>query len=88
MSATGISSSSATVQAEGGGVTIGFVTAPAFLSVDTGGGFASLSVPGGPYAVSADSGGSAESILVPVSSSATRAISVSTEGGNLQIGPA
>ena len=91
MSATGIASPSATVQAEDGGVTIGFVTAPTFVRVDTGGGDASLSVPGGPYAVTADtgdSGGPSESILVPTSSSATRMINVSTEGGNLQIGPA
>lgn len=91
MSATGIASPSATVQAEDGGVTIGFVAAPTFVRVDTGGGDASLSVPGGPYAVTADTGdgdGSSESVVVPTSPTATRVISVSTEGGNLQIGPA
>ena len=59
LSATSLTSPSAAVHGDGGGVTLGFTTAPASVRVDTGGGDASLSVPGGPYAVTADSGGSA-----------------------------
>ena len=58
LSATSLTSPSAMVNGEGGGVTLGFTTAPASVRVDTGGGDASLSVPGGPYAVTADTGGS------------------------------
>jgi hypothetical protein len=88
MSATGITSPSATVIGEGGGVTLGFTAAPASVRVATGGGDALLSVPGGPYAVTADSAGSTESVLIATSSSASRSINVSTDGGSLQIGPA
>jgi hypothetical protein len=87
LSATSLTSPSAMVNGEGGSVTLGFTTAPATVRVDTGGGDASLSVPGGPYTVTADSGGSTESVLIATSPSAARWISVSTEGGNLQIGP-
>jgi hypothetical protein len=97
LSATSITSPSATVTAEGGGVTLGFSAAPASVHVDTGGGDASLSVPGGPYAVTMDGGEStgmekgppqSESVLIATSPGATRVISVTTDGGNLQIGPA
>ena len=76
------------VRGEGGGVSLGFLTAPASVRVDTGGGDASLSVPGGPYAVTADTGGSQESVLIATSPGAANSINVTTEGGNLQIGPA
>ena len=58
LSATSLNSSSAVVRGEGGGVALGFLTAPTSVRVDTGGGNASLSVPGGPYAVTTDTGGS------------------------------
>ena len=88
LSATSITSPSAVVSDEGGGVTLGFTTPPVSVRVTTGGGDASLSVPGGPYAVAADTGGSAESVIVATSPDAARSISVSTDGGNLEIGPA
>lgn len=87
LDATGLTSPSATVNGDGGGVTLGFFTAPTSVRVDTGGGDALLSVPGGPYAVTTDSGGSTDSILIATSPGAARSISVTTEGGNLQIGP-
>jgi hypothetical protein len=88
LSATSLTSPTATVSGEGGGVTLGFTAAPASVRVDTGGGNASLAVPGGPYAVSADTGGSQETVLIATSPAATRLISVDTEGGELQIAPA
>lgn len=88
ITATGLSASSATVNAEGGSVTLGFLTPPTSVSVDSGGGDASLSVPGGPYALSVDSGGSTESVSIPNNPGAARSITVSTQGGNLEIAPA
>ena len=88
LSATSLTSPSSVVRGEGGGVSLGFLAAPASVRVDTGGGDASLSVPGGPYAVTADTGGSQESVLIATSPGAASSISVTTEGGNLQIGPA
>jgi hypothetical protein len=88
LSAASLTSPSAVVRGEGGGVSLGFLTAPALIHVDTGGGDASLSVPGGPYSVTADTGGSQESVLIPTSIDASNSISVTTEGGNLQIAPA
>jgi hypothetical protein len=88
LSATSITSSSATVLGEGGDVSLGFTAAPVSVRVSTGGGGASLLVPGGPYSVTAEGGGSTESVLIANSPGATRSISVSTDGGNLQIGPA
>ncbi|HEY0937990.1 MAG TPA: hypothetical protein VGD91_30130 [Trebonia sp.] len=94
VSAARLSSASATVNADGGGVSLGFARAPESVRVITGGGDATLSVPGGPYSVttdSGDSGGNGDSggsVAVPVSPGASRSISVSTDGGLLQIGPA
>jgi hypothetical protein len=58
------------------------------VHVTTGGGNAALSVPGGPYAVAIDAGGSMETVMIATSPDATRSISVSTDGGNAEIGPA
>jgi hypothetical protein len=69
-------------------VTLGFTSAPQSVLVSTGGGQATVLVPGGPYAVTADSDGSTDSVSVPASPGASRSISVSTNGGDLQIGPA
>jgi len=88
LSATDITSPSATVNGDGGGIALAFTAAPTLVQVTTGGGSASVSVPGGPYAVTTDTGGSIESVMIPTSSSAPRSINVSTDGGNLEIGPA
>jgi hypothetical protein len=95
LSATGLTSRSASVDGEGGGVTLGFTAAPTSVKVSTGGGDASLSVPGGPYAVTTDTGEPYSDaggpnpavVLVGTSPSAADSISVSTDGGNLQIAP-
>src|SRR6202035_272097 len=84
LSASNLPTPSAAVRGEGGGVSLGSLTAPASVRVDTGGGDASLSVPGGTYAVTADTGGSQESVLIATSPGAANSISVNTEGGNLQ----
>ena len=95
LSATSLTSPSVAVHGEGGGVTLGFTTAPTSVRVDTGGGDASLSVPGGPYAVTETAGRpewkgppQSESVLIATSPGAARSISVTTDGGNLEIGPA
>jgi hypothetical protein len=90
LSAAGLSSATATVTAEGGDVALGFTRAPQSVQVNTGGGGATLSLPGGPYAVSTDAGGNDPGpvISVPVSPAAPRVVSVSTDGGSLQIGQA
>ena len=88
LTATSITSPSATARGEGGGITLGFASAPTAVRVDTGGGDASVSVPGGPYAVTTDSGGSPQSILIPTNPAAANTISITTDGGNLEIGPA
>ena len=96
LSATSLTSPSVAVHGEGGGVTLGFTTAPTSVRVDTGGGDASLSVPGGPYAVTDDGGPTgmekgppqSGSVLIATSPGASRSISVTTDGGNLEIGPA
>ena len=46
-----------------------------------------LTVPGGPYALTADSGGGPESIGIATDPSARRSITVSSGGGQLQVGP-
>jgi hypothetical protein len=88
LSATSITSPTATVSGEGGDVTLGFAAPPASVHVATGGGNAALSVPGGPYAVAIDAYGSVQTVLIATSPDATRSISVSTDGGNAEIGPA
>ena len=108
ITATALGGQPASVTAEGGSVTLGFVTAPQTIQVDTGGGDATLSVPGGPYQVSSDDNGAIEpvaaggpgkggligygggtaTVSVPVSPTASRSISVRTEGGDLEVGPA
>ena len=62
--------------------------APATVNVDTGNGTATLFVPGGPYAVTANSGGAPQTVSIATSPTAVRTISVSTDGGPLQITPA
>jgi DUF4097 and DUF4098 domain-containing protein YvlB len=84
---TGIRSAAAVVTSEGGGVTLGFATAPESVRISTGGWNATLSVPGGPYKITADAATGASSVSVPVSSRAHRSLNVSTDGGELQISP-
>jgi hypothetical protein len=57
--------------------------------VSTENGSASLSVPGGPYAVTANSGGGGPSptVNIPTSRTAQHTLTVSTEGGPLEIVP-
>ncbi|HEY3881436.1 MAG TPA: hypothetical protein VGM12_22820 [Trebonia sp.] len=88
LTASGLTSASASVDTGGSDGSLGFTAAPASVRLRTGGGNATVAVPGGPYAVTADSSGSPQSVSVATSPGAASSISVSTEGGNLQIGPA
>ena len=45
------------------------------------------SVPGGPYAVTADSQGGSQTVDIPTAPAAHRSLTVSTEGGPLEIVP-
>ena len=72
---------------DGGPARLTFAEPPASVSVSTGGGPATVNVPGGPYALTADSGGGPEIIAVATDPAAGRAITISTDGGPLQVGP-
>lgn len=75
------------VVTDGGPARLTFATPPDSVSVTTGGGPATVNVPAGPYALTADSGGGPEIIAIASDPSATRSITVSTGGGQLQVGP-
>jgi hypothetical protein len=87
LSATGIASRTMTVRTEGSDASLEFSSPPQSVQVDTGGGPAELSLPGGPYAASLDSGGGNESVSIATDPGAARLISVTTEGGDIEIGP-
>jgi hypothetical protein len=46
-----------------------------------------VQLPGGPYAVTADSAGGPQQVTVPASATAASTVTVSTDGGRLQITP-
>jgi DUF4097 and DUF4098 domain-containing protein YvlB len=71
----------------GGPAQLTFDQAPTTVMMDTENGSATLSVPGGPYAVTATTEGAAQTVDVPTSMAAQRSITVSTEGGPLEILP-
>jgi hypothetical protein len=88
LTASGVSSATARVSTDGGSAWIGFIGAPQSVQVTSAGGPAVLVLPGGPYAVSAESFGGPVLVSVPVSATSARMISVSTDGGELQVKPA
>jgi hypothetical protein len=88
LNAIGVLSAWASASTSGGGVTMDFTAAPKSLMVSTGGGDAVLSVPNAAYALTLDLGGGPESVAIANNPSATSTISINTDGGGLQIGPA
>jgi hypothetical protein len=87
LNAGGLKSPTARVSTAGGSAWLDFTTAPQSVQVTTGSGNAVLVLPGGPYAVSAQSLGGPVDVSVPVSMTAASTISVSTQGGELQVKP-
>jgi hypothetical protein len=77
------------VDTGGGPAQLAFDQPPDTVMVSTENGSASLSVPGGPYAVTANSGGGGPSptVSIPTSLTAHHTLTVSTEGGPLEIVP-
>lgn len=97
VNARGIAAATTRVNTDSGGAWISYSRAPQAVQVATSGGPAALELPGGPYAVTAESGGGPEQVSVLVGpdthgpSSASTAlagiVSVTTDGGALQITP-
>ncbi|HEX4090375.1 MAG TPA: DUF4097 family beta strand repeat-containing protein [Trebonia sp.] len=75
------------VDTGGGPAQLAFDKAPTAVTVNTEDGSATVSVPGGPYLVTADSEDGSQTIDIPTAPTAHRALTVSTEGGPLQIVP-
>ena len=76
------------VDTGGGPAQLAFDQPPGAVMVSTENGSASLSVPGGPYSVTADSGGGPPpTVNIPTSPTARHTLTVSTEGGPLEIAP-
>jgi hypothetical protein len=75
------------VDTGGGPAQLTFDQPPTAVMVSTENGSASVSVPGGPYSVTADSGGGSQTVGVPTARAAHHTLSVSTEGGPLEIVP-
>jgi hypothetical protein len=75
------------VDTGGGPAQLTFDQPPTAVMVSTEDGSASVSVPGGPYSVTADSGGGSQTVDIPTAPTAHRTLSVSTEGGPLEIVP-
>jgi hypothetical protein len=75
------------VDTGGGPAQLTFDRAPTAVTLNTEDGSATVSVPGGPYLVTADSEDGSQTIDIPTAPTAPRALTVSTEGGPLQIVP-
>jgi putative adhesin len=75
------------VDTGGGPAQLTFDQPPTAVMVSTENGSASVSVPGGPYSVTADSGGGSQTVGVPTAPAAHHTLTVSTEGGPLEIVP-
>jgi hypothetical protein len=75
------------VDTGGGPAQLTFDKAPTAVTLNTEDGSATVAVPGGPYLVTADSEDGSQTIDIPTAPTAPRALSVSTEGGPLQIVP-
>jgi hypothetical protein len=86
--ADGLAGTIAKVNTDGGSAWLSFAVAPLNVQLITGDGDGVLLLPGGPYAVNADSSGGPQSVTVPVSPASPRLITVSTDGGGLQVRPA
>jgi Putative adhesin len=75
------------VDTGGGPAQLAFDQPPDAVMVNTENGSASLSVPGGPYSVTADSGGGSQTLNIPTAPAAHHTLTVSTDGGPLEIVP-
>jgi DUF4097 and DUF4098 domain-containing protein YvlB len=75
------------VDTGGGPAQLTFDQPPDAVMLGTENGSASVSVPGGPYSVTADSGGGSQTVNVPTTPTAHHSLTVSTEGGPLEIVP-
>jgi Putative adhesin len=75
------------VDTGGGSAQLTFNKAPTAVTLNTENGSATLSVPGGPYMVTADSEDGSQTVDIPTAPTAPRALTVSTEGGSLEIVP-
>ena len=75
------------VDTGGGPAQLAFDQPPDTVMVSTENGSASLSVPGGPYAVTSDSEGGSQTVDIPTAPTAHHTLTVSTEGGPLEIVP-
>jgi Putative adhesin len=75
------------VDTGGGPAQLTFNQPPDAVMLNTENGSASVSVPGGPYSVTADSGGGSQTVNVPTAEVAHHSLTVSTEGGPLEIVP-
>jgi hypothetical protein len=75
------------VDTGGGPAQLAFDQPPTAVKVSTENGSASVSVPGGPYSVTADSGGGSQTVSITTAPAAHHTLTVSTEGGPLEIVP-
>jgi DUF4097 and DUF4098 domain-containing protein YvlB len=75
------------VDTGGGPAQLTFDQPPDAVMLSTENGSASLSVPGGPYAVTAASEGGTQTVDIPTAPAAHHTLTVSTEGGPLEIVP-
>jgi len=77
----------ASVSTGGGGAQLEFAVPPQAVTLNTDGGPALVTVPGGPYALTTGTGGGPQIIAIATDPGAARSISVTTDGGPLQIAP-
>jgi hypothetical protein len=75
------------VDTGGGPAQLTFDQPPTAVMVSTENGSASVSVPGGPYSVTAASDGGSQTVDIPTAPAAHHTLTVSTEGGPLEIVP-
>jgi hypothetical protein len=85
--ASGLASTTAKVNTDGGSAWVQFTSAPLSVQLITGGGDGVLVLPGGPYLVNADSAGGPQTVAVPVSPTSGHVITISTSDGQLQVKP-
>ncbi len=75
------------VDTGGGPAQLTFDQPPTAVMLSTENGSATVSVPGGPYSVTAATEGGSETVDIPTAPAAHRTLTVSTEGGPLEIVP-
>jgi hypothetical protein len=88
LSDEGADAATADVSTGGGPARIAFSAAPDTVLLSTEGGPVTLTVPGGPYALTTDSDGGPQSVGIATDPAARRSMTVTSDGGSLQIEPA